>query len=109
MPPLPENEQLEYTTTTSIRRLFNESQYPDTIARGLLTPKLLRDDVLKEPGERGEPPGTRGQLVRYSDHNGRWVVEVFQYLRPDGTIGASGRPDPKRLRLGGKIYVAQHP
>ena len=31
---------------------------------------------------------------------GNWVVEVHQDLGPDGTRGGSGKPDPKRLRVG---------
>ncbi len=67
--------------------------------------KLIRNKVLRHPEMKGEPPGTRSQLIRYLDQKGSWVVEVHQYLRPDGTLGASGRPDPKRLRLGGIIYA----
>lgn len=83
--------------------MFNESQYPDMIARGKLVPEYLRDDHLKEPEKRKypEPHGTRSQIIRYSDSNGQWVVVVHQYLRPDGTLGASGKQDPKRLPSGG--------
>jgi hypothetical protein len=34
------------------------------------------------------------------------LAVVHRYLRTDGTLGASGRPDPKRLREGGILYVA---
>jgi hypothetical protein len=30
---------------------------------------------------------------------------VHQYLRPDGTLGASGLPDPKWLRDGDRILI----
>jgi hypothetical protein len=90
-----------------IRRLFNTSAVPAMIANGILTAQYLRDAVLRNPAAVGEPPGTRSQIIRYADATGRWIVEVHQYLRPDGTLGASGRPDPKRLRLAGIIYVAQ--
>ena len=30
---------------------------------------------------------------------------TLKYLRPDGTIGASGRPDPKALIVEGVMYV----
>ncbi len=32
------------------------------------------------------------------------IARVHQYLRTDGTIGASGKPDPKRLYADGKLY-----
>lgn len=34
-------------------------------------------------------------------------VIVHQYVLPDGSIGASGKPDSKRLKAGGKIYATQ--
>lgn len=49
------------------------------------------------------PPGTRSQLVRYFD-GATLVAEVHRYLRPDGTLGASGMPDPKGLLHDGRWY-----
>jgi hypothetical protein len=43
------------------------------------------------------------QTVEYYDGDNR-VALVHQYLRPDGTIGASGRPDPKALLEDGILY-----
>jgi len=37
------------------------------------------------------------------------VAVVFQYLRPDGSIGGSGRPDPKFLLRDGVQYVVAPP
>jgi hypothetical protein len=87
--------------------MFNESQYPSMIADGRLTLKYLRNDHLKEPETKGEPYCTRGQMIRYVDNDGRWAVEVFQYLRPDKTIGGGGKPDPKRLRIGNTVFIAE--
>lgn len=86
--------------------MFNQSQYPTLIASGRLRPIYFRDDVLANPEQRGEPQGTRSQFIRYVDAQGQWLVEVHQYLRPDGTIGAKGRPDPKRIRIPGIIIYA---
>lgn len=87
--------------------MFNKSQYPDMIADGRLMSKCLRNDHLKEPETKREPYCTRGQMIRYLDSTGQWAVEVFQYLRPDKTIGGSGRPDPKRLRIGDTVFIAE--
>jgi hypothetical protein len=38
-------------------------------------------------------------MVKYYSQDGEVLALVHQYLRPDGTIGASGKPDPKRLYL----------
>lgn len=75
------------------------------IEDGALKPVYLRNDHLLNPERLGEPQCTRGQMIRYLDSKGRWLVEVFQYLREDGTLGASGKPDPKRLRLGQTVYA----
>jgi len=32
---------------------------------------------------------------------------VHQYLRPDGTIGSSGKPDPKRILVGNKLLAVR--
>jgi len=103
-PPL--GDKVEYVSATSIRRMFNESQYPSMIADGLLVPKFLRNDHLKEPQKVREPRCTHSQMIRYTDKVGQWAIEVFQYLRPDKTIGGSGRPDPKRLRIGNTVFIA---
>jgi hypothetical protein len=34
-------------------------------------------------------------------------ASIHRYLRPDGTLGASGRPDPKRLVEGGVKYFCR--
>ena len=43
-------------------------------------------------------------MIRYCDEQGALVVEVFQYLRSDGSLGASGLQDPKRMRVGNEIW-----
>jgi len=43
-------------------------------------------------------------MVSYRDASGNEVARVHQYLRPDGTIGASGKPDPKRVFINGTLY-----
>lgn len=99
-------EQIEEVTPETIRSAFNNSQYPSLIANGQLASEVVRDSHLEHPEDRSEPWCTRSQMIRYRDARGRLLVEVHQYLRPDGTLGASGRADPKRLRQGARIlYV----
>lgn len=76
------------------------------IQDGRLLPVVLKDAILQDPVAKGEPPGTRSQIVRYMDaRDGQWVVTIHQYIRPDGTIGASGKPDPKWLRINNLILI----
>ena len=37
------------------------------------------------------------------------MAVVHQYLRVDGTLGASGRPDPKVLYLAEEIVMVERP
>ncbi len=77
------------------------------IADGRLAPQLLDDRILSAEACQGMnfPEGTHSQYVRYWNEHRRWIVEVHRYLRPDGSLAASGRPDPKKLRLGGVLYI----
>lgn len=59
-------------------------------------------DRLVQP-EVGLPMGTRSQMVWYLGQDGRKLALVHQYLLPDGTIGGSGQPDPKRMILEDEI------
>jgi hypothetical protein len=52
-----------------------------------------------------EPYCTSSQMVscRQGSTNLE-VARVHQYVRPDGAIGLSGKPDPKRLFENGILY-----
>ena len=71
--------------------------------------QVLRAEYLA-PVTAGQVPGTVSQLVAYYERlpNGqrRLVAVIFQYLQPDGKLGASGKPDPKWLRLSDGAIVA---
>ena len=84
----------------TIQAAFNESQISRDVAAGALGVRVLTGRHLSEPQSVGEPWCTHSQYLRYVDAEGVLQVEVHQYLRPDGTIGASGRLDPKLLRVG---------
>src|SRR2546421_11855540 len=86
-----------------LRKIFNDNGYWNLVKHGQLFEKVYRE----EPAQKrsGEPPGTLSQIVAYLDTQGRQVAIVHQYLRKDGTIGGSGRPDPKKLFYKGNIYV----
>ena len=44
-----------------------------------------------------QPQGTVSEILPYLLH-GVKIALCHQYTRPDGTIGASGKPDPKFVR-----------
>ena len=45
--------------------------------------------------------------MAYVSDAGHRMFLVHLSLRPDGTIGASGKPDPKWLFEDGVVYVAE--
>ena len=59
----------------------------------------------KIPDSRDEPPGTRSLTVSYVNETGERIFLVHCYLRPDGSIGGSGKPDPKWLFEDGVVYI----
>ena len=48
--------------------------------------------------------GTHSEIIYYFDAANRKIAVVHQYVLPDGTLGASGRPDPKELLVNGTLY-----
>jgi len=43
-------------------------------------------------------------MLSYRDQDGNEMARVHQYERPDGSLAASGLPDPKRLVQDGILY-----
>ena len=43
-------------------------------------------------------------MISYLDKDGSELVRAHRFVLPDGSIGASGKPDPKRLLKDGKLY-----
>ena len=48
------------------------------------------------------------QRVEYRTSEGRLVAIAIQYRRPDGTLGGSGRSDPKLLLEGNEGLIPSH-
>jgi hypothetical protein len=81
---------------------FNSGLYWEKTKSGELTAVVIED---RHPSlmAANEPFCTRSQMVSYRDGSNE-IARVHQYLRNDGTIGASGKPDPKRLYENGVLY-----
>ena len=93
---------------TELRRRFNDGDYWPRAEAGEYRQEVARDG---HPSlERsGEPYCTRSQIIDDLDRDGQKIAKVHRYLRPDGTLGGSGRPDPKALIEGGGRYRALQP
>lgn len=86
-----------------MRRIFNQGRYWERAQQGEFNTTVVRQSH-PSPLGAGQPFCTLSQMVSYRDRSGREVARVHQYLRPDGSLGASGRPDPKRLFHEGILY-----
>lgn len=53
--------------------------------------------------DKGYPHGTRKQMVAYFEGSQK-VALVHQVALPDGSLGASGLPDPKELLVEDTVW-----
>jgi hypothetical protein len=95
--------------STTLRALFREAQIDERLASGELTLIVKRGTERHARADTGEPPGTVSHVVVYLDGQGRAQAMAHEYLRPDGSIGASGQRDPKWLRFDGVVWRLQGP
>ena len=96
----------QLVTPDIIRQAFNSGQFWERAQGGELRTVIKRNSHPEPPPKR-EPMCTRSQFIVYYTQQGEAIAGVHQYLRPDGTLGGSGRPDPKRLVLGNEILYAR--
>src|SRR5947208_2355540 len=76
---------------------------------GLETPE--ENGYMVEPRHKrnagaGTPPDcVFTEIVAYLDNLGREIARAERHLRADGSVGASRKPDPKRIRVGDTLYL----
>lgn len=102
----PSHSDVEWVSAGIIREIFNDGEYFQKALAQEFVVYLKDDKVLSNPPE-GEPVGTRSQILYYYTKEGQPVAIVHQYMRPNGTIGASGKPDPKKLFLADRIIATR--
>jgi hypothetical protein len=88
-----------------LREMFNRGGYEAKLHAGELTEHVVKQRHPSAP-KAPVPYCTKSQLVQYRDATGSEVVTFHRYLQPDGTLGASGQPDPKRILRAGVLYIA---
>jgi hypothetical protein len=93
---------IKRVTSVEMCKRFNEGKYWERVKNGLLTEHLL--ESRKSTLLSCEVVEIASELLSYRDLNGNEVARVHQFRRPDGTLAASGKPDPKRLLEGGVLY-----
>src|SRR5262245_43653793 len=87
---------------TQLRTMFQEDRIEARAAAGELAVAVRKSHAAR--AQLNMAPGTLSQLIAYVDSNGNDVAIAHRYLKPDGTLAASGRPDPKVLRRGDTLY-----
>jgi len=78
----------------------NEGGYP--ARRASLKVRRVYDEPASP--RSNQEPGTRSIVDSYYDDDDQKVMTLHYFLRPDGTLGGSGRPDPKELLVDGIMY-----
>jgi hypothetical protein len=81
---------------------FAKGDYLNRMTTGEFGCCLVRE---RTPQGTDEPPGTRSLTVSYVNAAGERIFMVHIYLRADGSIGGSGKPDPKWLFENGVVYI----
>lgn len=102
MTPSPPELPVYWVASSEIRRVFNQAGYLEKVKSGEVIVDRRRNSH-PNPPPPGEPFCTHSQIIYYYTKDGLPLAVVHQYLRPDGTLGGSGLPDPKRLFLPDKI------
>jgi hypothetical protein len=94
---------VQRVSESEMRQLFNEGRFWERAQAGELR-QVVQDSRHPSLPVAPVPHCTRSQIITYFDAGGVEVATVHQYLQPDGTLGASGRPDPKKLLVSGVLY-----
>jgi hypothetical protein len=95
----------EWSTPRKVQDIFNQEYLP-RIQAGELAFNMLSNKHPSRPKAK-EPYCTRSQYIEYLNEDGVPVAVVHRYLRRDGTIGASGLPDPKAVLYQGIVYYCE--
>jgi hypothetical protein len=99
-------DRVTYVTDWELRAMFNDYGYMAMIESGELNYRLAANNHPSRPLAQ-VPHCTRSQMLSYLDKHGQELFRVHRYLLPDNTIGASGKPDPKRLYHDGQWYLVR--
>jgi hypothetical protein len=101
MSPIPPSIEV---SPTKLREMFNKGRFVERAAAGELTVRVVRSRHPAAP-KANVPVCTQSQAITYVDQSGTELAMAHQYLLKNGTLGASGLPDPKRIFQDGVLYV----
>src|SRR5437016_14262579 len=87
-----------------LREIFNRGQYWERTQQGEFREVVISSAPASS--KSGQRPGTKSEMIEYRSLTQR-VALVHQFTRPDGSIGGSGRPDPKAVLDGETLYILE--
>ena len=87
---------------SEMQRLFN-NHYLRAYERGDLT-KVVVKSGKPDPANR-QLIDTKSEIWNLFNNRGNYIAKVHAYVKADGTLAASGKPDPKELLIGQNRYV----
>jgi hypothetical protein len=100
--PNPKNLPIQRVTPEDLCKRFNEGGYWEKVTSGDLTPVVLESNISTLLAT--ETVEITSEMISYRDPDNNEICRVHQFRRPDGSLAASGRPDPKRLVENGIMY-----
>src|SRR5260370_37157932 len=89
-----------------LHKIFNKTGYWNKYQSGQLQ-SILRKSKHPSSPLANEPICTQSQYITYVNESGEKIAGVHQYLRPDGTMGLSGKRDPKEVLIEGVLYIIE--
>jgi len=92
-------------TAGQLRQIFSDAGILQQVKKGELTEEVdPTSDKHPSPPRADEPICTRSQIVIYKTLDGQKIATAHRFLREDGSIGASGFPDPKEIIQKGILH-----
>lgn len=98
----PKSFPIQRVTSAELCKRFNEGGYWEKAEKGELKKVVLENCISTLLTQ--ETVEIISEMISYRDADDNEVARVHQFRRPDGTLAASGKPDPKRLLENGVLY-----
>ena len=87
-----------------MREAFNSQQFDEKARLGQISFRQ-EGNASAAPPHLNFPEGTVSRRVAVIGGNGKKLAICHQYVLPDGSLGASGRNDPKQILVGDELWV----
>ena len=87
-----------------LRKIFKDSGLEARFKARAISFRVKRKFHYPSPKPSFEPHCTKSEMVDLVEDDGTVVASCHRYMRPDGTIGASGKIDPKFVLFEGILY-----